>query len=86
VALAASQYPYHSHAVVATQNNGNSNSPGNNFLAAGHQVYNANAPSAAMSSQAIAPSTGNSLPHNNLQPYLTCNWIIATDGIYPSQG
>nr|WP_106782731.1 tail fiber protein [Lysinibacillus timonensis] len=27
--------------------------------------------------------TGNSLPHNNMQPYLGLNFIIALNGVYP---
>ena len=30
--------------------------------------------------------TGGSLPHNNVQPFLVVNFILATAGIYPSQG
>lgn len=29
------------------------------------------------------PTTGGSQPHNNLQPYLTLNFCIALQGIYP---
>lgn len=32
----------------------------------------------------IDASTGT--PHNNMQPYMAINYIIATAGIYPSQG
>jgi microcystin-dependent protein len=28
---------------------------------------------------------GNTLPHTNIQPYLTINWCIALRGIYPSR-
>jgi microcystin-dependent protein len=27
--------------------------------------------------------TGNSQPHNNMQPYLTLNFCIALQGVYP---
>ena len=37
---------------------------------------------APMAGQAIAPS-GGSLPHNNLQPYLTVSFCIALQGIFP---
>jgi microcystin-dependent protein len=29
--------------------------------------------------------TGNNQPHNNMQPYLVLNFIIALQGIYPSR-
>jgi microcystin-dependent protein len=37
-----------------------------------------------MDEQMITPS-GGSQPHNNVQPYLTLQWIIALEGIYPSR-
>jgi microcystin-dependent protein len=30
-------------------------------------------------------SVGGSQPHNNMMPYLTLNFIIALQGIFPSQ-
>jgi microcystin-dependent protein len=39
---------------------------------------------AAMSPQAIAP-VGGSQPHNNMAPFLALNFIIALEGIFPSQ-
>ncbi|RYF40980.1 MAG: phage tail protein [Comamonadaceae bacterium] len=38
----------------------------------------------AMAPQAVS-STGGSQPHNNMMPYLTLNFIIALQGIFPSQ-
>jgi microcystin-dependent protein len=37
-----------------------------------------------MALQALPPA-GGSLPHNNLQPYLTLNFCIALQGIFPSR-
>ncbi len=31
-------------------------------------------------------AAGGSQPHNNMQPYLGVNYIIALEGIYPSRG
>jgi microcystin-dependent protein len=36
----------------------------------------------AMSDNAVAPAGGDQ-PHNNLQPYLTLNFCIALQGVYP---
>ena len=33
-----------------------------------------------------SPSTGGSLPHNNMMPYLTLNFCIALQGIFPPRG
>jgi microcystin-dependent protein len=38
--------------------------------------------SASMGFTAVQPN-GGSLPHNNMMPYLTMNFIIAMQGIYP---
>ena len=41
-------------------------------------------PLAQMAFQAIAPA-GGSLPHNNIQPYLTLNFCIALQGVFPAR-
>jgi microcystin-dependent protein len=38
--------------------------------------------SSVMSGNALAPAGGDQ-PHNNLQPYLTLNFCIALQGVYP---
>lgn len=38
-----------------------------------------------MGATAIQPS-GGSLPHNNMMPYLTMNFIIALQGVFPPRG
>ena len=37
-----------------------------------------------MGFQALAPA-GGGLPHNNMQPYLTLNFCIALQGIFPQR-
>jgi microcystin-dependent protein len=37
---------------------------------------------ATMAFEAIAPA-GGSLPHNNMMPYLTLNFVIALQGVFP---
>jgi microcystin-dependent protein len=39
-------------------------------------------PLVQMSVQAIAPAGGNQ-PHNNMMPYLTLNFNIALQGVFP---
>src|ERR687894_267709 len=38
-----------------------------------------------MAPQMVTPS-GGSLPHNNMQPYLTVNFCIAMQGVFPPRG
>ncbi len=45
-------------------------------------AYQGGAPNVQMSPSALG-AAGGSLPHNNLQPYLAVNFVIATMGIFP---
>ena len=47
-------------------------------------IYGTGAPSTALNPATIG-NTGGSQPHTNLQPYLTLNFCIALQGIFPSQ-
>ena len=46
-------------------------------------LYGAPASLIPMNAGAIS-KTGGSQPHNNMQPYLTLNWIVALIGVFPS--
>lgn len=87
VTLLVSQYPAHRHPLSATASNGSSNTPARNFLASGQSVYTQNTPQTAdaLNAMTVTQAPGQGFPHNNLQPYLTCNWIISLYGIYPTQ-
>jgi microcystin-dependent protein len=45
---------------------------------------NTSANLAQLAFEAVTPS-GGSLPHNNMQPYLTLNFCIALQGIFPAR-
>jgi microcystin-dependent protein len=45
-------------------------------------LYTTNAPDTTLNPLALA-ITGGNLPHNNMQPYLTLNFCIALQGVYP---
>jgi microcystin-dependent protein len=48
-------------------------------------VYASTASPVALNPGVIGLAAGSSLPHDNMQPYQTINYIIAFEGIYPSQ-
>jgi microcystin-dependent protein len=48
------------------------------------QMYGTGAPSIAMAGDAIS-ATGGSQPHENMSPYLVLNFIVALQGVFPSQ-
>lgn len=85
VTLAPESLPPHSHPVPVSTAEATSTSPAGNLLAAtGRDSYasdGARSP-VLMNAAAVLPS-GGGLPHNNLQPYLSLNFIIALVGIYP---
>jgi microcystin-dependent protein len=86
--LLITEMPAHGHAVGANSIAANSDSPTNAFPAStaatgGNSYSNAN-DGTTMNPGVISP-TGGSQAHTNLQPYLTLNYCIALQGIFPSQ-
>jgi len=88
VSLLESEIPSHSHTVMAHDlDPADHQIPGSGTVLAqssGGFAYQSNTSAnlAALSDQTIAPAGGDQ-PHNNLQPYLTLNFCIALQGVYP---
>lgn len=86
VTLLESEIPAHSHSLGVQQVPGDSPTPAGNVYARGLGAtpYRdaAGATLTEMAPQALAPS-GGSAPHNNMQPYLTCYFCIALQGVFP---
>jgi microcystin-dependent protein len=85
VTLLESEIPAHTHAARADAVDlADTNVPSSaaSFAqSAGGTLYQA-AANTQLAGQALTPG-GGSLPHNNLQPYLTCYFNIALQGVYP---
>jgi microcystin-dependent protein len=86
VTLLQSEMPVHTHGLTASEADGVERTPGGQQFATGVAVamYQAPGPVVQMAPQALAPA-GGSLPHNNMQPYLTLNFNIALQGVFPSR-
>lgn len=85
VTLLASEMPAHNHALNASQADGSDQSPVGERPASGVggiAMYAAPGNLTQLSPQVISPA-GGSQPHNNLQPYLTLNFCIALQGVFP---
>lgn len=84
VTLIQSEIPQHTHQLMASTLNSQSISPTNNSLGRGNplRVYTTTGSDAQMSVNTIAAAGGN-LPHNNMMPYLTMNFCIALQGVFP---
>lgn len=89
VTLLISEMPAHNHLVQASPYPADYPLPAPDTVlcqAAGDASYSTQTtPSAVMAYQSLSISGGN-LPHNNLMPYLTLNFCIAIQGIYPPRG
>jgi microcystin-dependent protein len=85
VTLLQSEMPSHAHTLRAdTADAGDTSDPGAGSAfaqSAGGTLYQGN-PNATLAPQAIAPA-GADAAHNNMQPYLTCNFNIALQGVFP---
>lgn len=89
VVLTEGQLPPHKHPAVAHAANpvgrgGESDSPDNHYWAVeGKYATNKNTDMAADAVETL--SIGNGLAHENRQPYLAVNYIIALQGLFPSR-
>ena len=85
VTLLESEIPSHSHSLRAdTVDLGDTNVPSpaaSLAQSSGGTLYQAT-PNTQMSDQMLAPAGGDQ-PHNNMQPYLTLNFCIALQGVFP---
>jgi microcystin-dependent protein len=88
VTLLQTEMPAHAHTAIAATGTGQGNPSTNAWasgLKTGPSLYSppgANSKDVAMSPLALSIAGGN-LPHNNMMPYLTLNFCIALQGIFP---
>ena len=87
VTLLSNQIPAHNHSFSGdpttkkeVTNIGNAAPAG-----AGNPAYSTAAPNTTMAATMLSLVGGN-LPHDNMQPYLTLNFCIALQGIFPPRG
>ena len=88
VTLLESEIPSHSHALQANPANADVNTPAPNVSLARsvpatiYTLPTSNPSLVMLSNNAVAPAGGDQ-PHNNLMPFLTLNFCIALQGVYP---
>jgi microcystin-dependent protein len=85
VTLLQSEIPAHSHQASGAVGSGPTSPTGNAWGAFPGRtpppLYVDGSPTVTMGN--ALPVAGSSLPHNNMQPYLTLNFCIALQGIFP---
>lgn len=92
IALTLAQIPSHSHGVAASTATGvaarGGTNPTDKLLAvdpvAANKIYGAPASPVALAATNVVAAGGNQ-GHDNMQPSLVVNYIIALSGLYPSQ-
>lgn len=82
--LTIAELPTHTHALSGTSSAANSNNATNAMLGAVDNSYGAAQNLVALSGATLA-ATGGGKAHLNMQPFLTINFSIALQGIFPSQ-
>jgi microcystin-dependent protein len=89
VTVLSAQLPPHPHTLQGDGRPGDLNTPSSATVLArsSPSIYktSAGAATAAMAAQVLGGSGGGSGPHNNLMPYLTLNFCVALQGVYPTR-
>jgi microcystin-dependent protein len=89
--LTVSELPQHIHILTGSTAVGNSvnprpqNSSGTLFAQDPGKAYSSNAQSLTALAPGTVSNTGGSQPHENRQPFLALNFVIALQGIFPSR-
>jgi len=88
ITLLVSEIPSHSHAINAVGALADAKGPENNAFAVSQNgnVFTAGPSSQVTMSMNLLTVTGSTLPHNNMMPYLTVNFCIAMQGVFPARG
>jgi microcystin-dependent protein len=87
ITLITSEMPLHTHNMMATVEDGTQGTLTQDITLAssvGGMLYQSNTTQnlVTMAPQSLPPA-GGSLPHNNMMPYLTLNFCIALQGVFP---
>ncbi|WP_286966995.1 phage tail protein [Flavobacterium sp. UBA4854] len=86
--VSVSELPQHTHILQAKTDSVSTNVPGSlNSLAntAPNLVYSGQSQNFTSMNSGSLKSVGGSQPHLNMQPFLTLNFCISLQGIFPSQ-
>ncbi len=90
--LNVNQLPAHNHSVNTVSGAATDKDPANNYLAtstgaavgSAPNIYSSSQPNSRLNPNAVGTAGANQ-PIDLRSPYLTLNWIIALNGIYPSR-
>ena len=80
--LSIAEIPTHNHTWAGTNSAANAPGPASNMLGSAAEYNGSGSNLVAMYPGVLTP-VGGSQPHENMQPYLTLNFCIALQGVYP---
>jgi microcystin-dependent protein len=83
--LTVNQMPGHNHQVAASGSDADSGKPSGRVLAVSSATNYITAPDGTLMNPTMITNTGGNQPFSILQPYLTLNFCIALEGIFPSR-
>ncbi len=88
VTLLQSEMPVHTHTFSASGDDARARQPPGQYfgVSQGTAFYNDDQQPTTQLSPNFLQVVGQSLPHNNMQPYLTLNFCIAMQGVFPPRG
>jgi microcystin-dependent protein len=83
--LRVNEVPAHTHTLMASSDEADQKDPSGHVLAdTAVNLYSPADNLTGMNPNAV-PSAGGGQAHNNMQPYLALNFVIALQGVYPSR-
>jgi microcystin-dependent protein len=88
VTLTTGQIGVHTHAVMGAAGTPTAAKPVSGVALgtpATEAIYATSGATTALAPATVGPAIGSAQPHENRQPYLTVNYIIALFGLFPSQ-
>lgn len=84
VTITQQTMPTHLHPLQGSNDNASTNTGTGNFLAQATALYHGPTTLTTLDPSSVS-SVGGSQAHTNMMPYLVLNFIIALQGIFPSQ-
>lgn len=84
ITLLVSEIPVHTHTANGSDEDNDSTIPVAHAYGKLSVAFRDSGTLGQMAFQSLAPA-GGGLPHNNMQPYLTLNFCIALQGIFPQR-
>lgn len=82
VTLQTAQLPSHNHTLIAFSQAGTARTPANTFLAYAAGGYNPTADGTTLNTGAVQ-ATGSGQAHDNMPPFMTLNFLICVEGLFP---